>query len=1043
MRFWLLHWLTPSPLGSNIQIPNRFSALTQESVGMKLTRRVVVGIIAMLTSTALAHAQQTGTLRGTVTDSAAHSAIAGVQVTIAGSQLRAVTNTSGQYVIRAVPAGAATVSANRLGYAPVQRTVRVIGGDTLTLNLAINAVSVTLAQVVSVGYGTASRHDVSSAIVSIDSTAFANTPVASIDNALQGKVAGVQVMQNSGEPGGGVSVRVRGPASLNAGNQPLYVVDGVPIIQESFDRQSPSGQNMNAITGLNPDEIASIDVLKDAAATAIYGSRGSNGVILLTTKRGALGGTKFTFSTYTGNQQVEKKLDMLNAQQYVMLENEASANDGKALRYTPGVTDSINTNWQDLVFRSAPVTNAQFAVSGGSERIRFYTSIGMFDQKGIVLGSQYRRQSGRLNLDLNATSKLLIKTSIGLTREDDDRSQGDGSLDGIVTNSLALQPFSPAYGSVFGYAGTPEGLIYSNPLALSAFNTTNYGTLRATTNIESQYRFTDRLALTGRASADVFNVSELSWRSDKIDKSAASGTGGRSSNSNTGAHKYVLEAFGNVDVLRTGSNTLSLVAGTSVEYNHADISALTGQGFPTGFTTYASNAAGITAWTGTANDHNLASFFARANWSYADKYLLSGSLRADGSSRFGSNNRYGTFPAVSAGWLVTDENWAGAIRRLGQLKLRGSFGVTGNQGIGDYSRLSLATGVAYNGASGVAISQLGNPDLKWETTKEVDAGVDYATFAGRVTVIADYYRRNTSNLLIQQPVPATSGFTSVWSNVGAIRNSGLDLSLHTINVKTKRFGWNSDFNITWNKNEVTALYGGRNIPTTFGGRQVAIVAVGQPVGEFYMYKYLRVDPATGNAVYAKSGGGETLAPTTADLFTVGSPQPKYYGGFTNTVTVGNFDLRGFLQFNQGSKVFNLVRIFSDDGGRSGDNKIAQLMNRWQKPGDITDVPRMSVGGLSGARVISSRLLQDASFVRLGDVTLGYALPKSLAARTGLHDTRLYVAGHNLKTWTKYIGYNPDVNSGGSGANVVTGLDYYAYPLSRTFTFGITTTWGAK
>jgi TonB-linked SusC/RagA family outer membrane protein len=1007
---------------------------------MKLMRSAVVGIVAMLTSGAVAHAQQTGTIRGTVTDSAAHSAIAGVQVNVVGSRLGAVTNNSGEYVIRAVPAGAATVSAQRLGFSPVQRTITVVGGDTLRLNLAMNAVSVTLSQVVSVGYGTASRHDVSSAIASIDSTGFANTPVASIDNALQGKVSGVQVMQNSGEPGSGVSVRVRGPASLNAGNQPLYVVDGVPIIQESFDQQSPSGQDMRAITGLNPDEIATIDVLKDAAATAIYGSRGSNGVILVTTKRGSLGATKFTISAYTGTQHVEKTVDMLNAQQYVMLENEASANDGKALKYTPGVTDKINTNWQDYVFRNAPVTNAQLAVSGGVDRLRYYTSAGLFDQKGIVLGSEYRRQSGRANLDLNATDKLLIKTSIGLTREDDDRSQGDGSLDGFVTNALALQPFSPVYGSVFGYAGTPEGLIYSNPVAMAAFNTTNYGTLRALTNIESQYRFDDRFMLTARASADMFDVSEQSWQSDKIDKSSGSGVGGVAQATHTDVHKYVLEAFGNYDAIRTNTNNLSFVAGTSVEYNHADISGLTGQGFPTGFDTYISNASGITGWNGTANDHNLASFFSRANWSYSDKYLLSASLRADGSSRFGSNNRYGVFPAVSAGWLVTDEGWAGMIRRVGQLKLRGSFGVTGNQGIGDYSRLSLATGVPYNGASGAAISQLGNQDLKWETTKEVDAGVDYSTLAGRVALIADYYLRNTSNLLIQEPVPATSGFTSVWTNVGAIRNSGLDLSLHTINIKTKSFGWNSDLNVTWNKNKVTELYGGQDIPTTYGGRQVAIVAVGQPVGEFYMYKFLRVDPATGNAVYAKQGGGETLAPTTADLFTVGSPQPKYYGGFTNTVTAGNFDLRAFLQFNQGNKVFNMVRIFSDDGGRAGDNKIEQLMNRWQKPGDITDVPRMSSTGASGARYISSRLLQDASFVRLGDVTLGYALPQSLAARSGLHDTRLYVSGHNLKTWTKYIGYNPDVNSGGAGSNVVTGLDYYAYPLARTFTIGITTTW---
>lgn len=1012
------------------------------------------GVAAMLTFGSVAAAQQTGTVRGTVTDSVGHSPIAGVQVTIAGTQLGAVTSATGQYVIRAVPVGTPTISAQRLGFAAARRTATVRANDTTTVDFAMGAVATVLSEVVSVGYGTSSRHEVSSAIASIDNSQFANTPVASIDNAIAGKVSGVQVMQNSGEPGSALSVRVRGPASLNAGNQPLYVVDGVPIVQESYDQQSPSQQNMTAVSGLNPNEIETIDVLKDAAATAIYGSRGSNGVVLITTKRGALGNTRFNISAYTGIQHVAKQVDMLNAQQYVMLINEGVKNDiatgavsaTTALPYTPGVDDTINTNWQDAVFRGAPVTDLSLGVSGGSERIRYFASGGAFDQTGIVIGSRYRRQTGRVNLDMNASSKFSLRTSLGLTREDDNRVQGDGSLDGIVTNALALQPMRPIYGQSFGYAGTAEKLAYSNPVALAALNTSNYKTFRALGNVEGNYKFTDRLQLTARAAGDMFNVDEQSWRSDKIDKTTAQGVGGIGSLAHTAVHKYVLETFGAYDVWRTAKNSASLTAGTSLEYNHSDVGSITGQGFPTGFTTFVNNATSITNWRGNAADNNLLSYFARANYSGSDKYLLSASIRTDGSSRFGADNRYGVFPAVSAGWVISEESWASRIQKAGTLKLRASFGVTGNQGIGDYSRLSLATGTPYSGASGVAISQLGNPELKWEQTKEVDGGIDFSTLAGRLSLIADYYRRNTSNLLVQLPVPATSGFTSVFTNVGAIRNSGIDLSLHSLNVETSRFKWNSDFNITFNKNEVTELYGGQPITQTVNNRVISIVQVGQPLGEFFMYHFLRVNPANGSAVYqcvtasATCVNNETTAPISADMMPVGSPQPKYYGGFTNTLNFGAFDLRGFLQFNQGGKTFNMVRIFSDDGGRASDNKIANLLNRWQKAGDITDVPRMSSTGASGARFISDRLLQDGSFVRLGDVTLGYTLPPSIASKTKLQNGRIYATGRNLYTWTKYDGYNPDVNSPGVSANVIQGVDYYAYPIARTFTFGITTSW---
>lgn len=993
-----------------------------------------------------ASAQQPATVRGTVVDSTTHRAIPGAQVTIVGTTRGTVTNDAGEYAIRGIPAGTVTLRAQRLGYTPATRELVLGDGASVTADFTLGAAAVQLTTVVSVGYGTAARQNVTSAIASVDSTAIANVPVAGIDNAIQGKVPGVQVMQNSGEPGSGISVRVRGPASLNAGNQPLYVVDGVPIIQGSYNQYSLSGQDMTAVTGINPDEIASIDVLKDAAAAAIYGSRGSNGVVLITTKRGSSGSTKFTLNSYAGSQQVEHKIGMLNAKQYVELMNEGAKNDGYTpdeYDFTPGVDDAQSYDWQDAVFRRAPVSDAQLSASGGADRLRYYVSAGNFDQTGIVIGSRYQRQSARVNLDATPRSRLSLSTSIGLTREDDHRIPGDQSLDGVVTNAIGMQPMRPIYGSSYGFGGDAEGLRYSNPVAIATFDLSQFKTLRALGKMEARLGLTDKLWVTGRAGADVYGVDELAWSSPKVDGTYAQSAGGVGRTDHTTATRYLLEGFANYDVLSTPGTQLSLTGGSSVEYNHDELEYVRGEGFPTGFTKYIRNAANVTVWDGSASDNNLVSFFTRANLSLRDRYLFSASLRTDGSSRFGSENRYGVFPSASLGWMLTQEGFAQGLARYATVKLRASYGVTGNQGIGDYASRSLAGGVAYSGIPGVAGTQLGNPDLKWETTRELDLGTDVTLFDNRVGLIADWYNRRTNDLLVQLPVPATSGYSSIWNNIGSIRNRGFDLGLHTENLRprsSRGLGWSSDLNLTWNSNEVTSLYAGQRITFTVSSRVTSVAAVGQPLGEFYLYKFLRVDPQTGNAVYATADGGESMTPTSSDLAYVGNPQPKYYGGFTNTFTWGPFDLRAFLPFSRGGKVFNMMRIFMDDGAYTYDNKSTLSLKRWQKPGDITDEPRASYDGTSGARLMSSRMVEDASYVRLGELTLGYRVPDAAAARIHMNDARLYVSGRNLHTWTKYSGYNPDVNSAGVGSNVVMGVDYYAYPLPRTITIGLSTSW---
>jgi TonB-linked SusC/RagA family outer membrane protein len=1005
-----------------------------------VARLSCIGVLVALPT--VLHAQSVGTVRGTVSDSSTGRPVAGVQITIVGAPARALTNDAGQYTLANITAGRATVRTQRLGFAASEQTVTVAAGQSTTVDFSLRPVAAMLSTVVATGYGSSQRASVSSAIASVDSTAIARIPVVALDNALQGRIAGVQVMQNSGEPGAGVSVRVRGPASLNAGNQPLYVIDGVPILQGSFEQiTSTSGQRMTPISGINPDDIASIDVLKDAAAAAIYGSRGSNGVVLITTKRGA-GGNKFRFniSAYSGSQTAERTLDLLNATDYVQLMNEGRTNQGLAPLFAAG-TDSISTDWQNAVLRSAPMSDVQLSVSGGTDRLRMFLSGSNMAQNGIVIGSQYGRQALRVNLDAQATSKLTLQSSVGLTRESNDRIPGDLNTDGVVTNALALQPFSPVRGTSFGYAGISQGLLYSNPVAYANFSSLNVRTLRALGNLDAKYAITDRISLTGRLGTDVYAIDETRWRSPKVDRASSASVGGEGASGRTNATRLLTELFANADVLRTESQQLALTAGTSAERNESDFNYVAGTGFPTGFERYVRNAAQVSSFDGGQTENTLVSYFARASWSSLDRYLLSASVRTDGSSRFGSANRFGTFSAVSGAWTLSDEKFAEAIARHASVKLRASYGTTGNQGIGDFASRTLATSQPYSGTAGLAPSTLGNPGLKWEETAELDVGLDLGLLGNRITVIADWYDRQTSNLLVQRPVPATSGYTTVWDNVGAISNRGWDFNIQTQNVRSDArdgFEWKTDFNVTLNKNKVTELYDGLPITGTVSGRVTSVAAVGQPLGTFYLFDFVGVDPATGNAQYRKADGSITTAPVSADLTYVGNPQPKYFGGLTNTINWKGVDLRGFLQFSQGGKVLNMVRIFADDGGNSRDNKLAIVKNRWQKPGDVTDQPRM--GSTGGARFMSSRMVEDASFVRLQELTLGYRLPAALARSMRADNARIYVSGRNLITWDSYLGYNPDVNSNGANSNLVMGVDYYAYPLARTWTFGISAGW---
>ncbi|MBC7897895.1 MAG: TonB-dependent receptor [Cytophagaceae bacterium] len=998
--------------------------------------------LALLANSGAAQAT-TATLRGTVTDSAARRPIDGVQISVVGTLLGAVTGSNGEYVIRGLNAGTHTVRAARLGFAAAQKQVTITAGGEVTSDFVMRSAAINLSQVVVVGYGTVNRREVSNAVATVRSTELVHTPLASIDGALQGKAAGLQVVQNAGNPGNGMSVRIRGSASLSAGNQPLYVIDGVPLLRDNYSQLGLGGQDLTAVSSLSPDEIASIDVLKDASASAIYGSRGSNGVVLITTKRGQANRPQITFSGYYGTQKVSKKVNLLNASEYVAYFNEAAKNDGYAddeLPFRPGIDDSVDTDWQDEVLRSAPVFDASLGISGGSDRVTYFLSGTMFDQRGIIVGSKYNRMNTRANVDFAPNSRLSFRTSIGLLREDNDRNENDNTIDGVTTNALANQPNVPAR-IPNGFASTDDGLEYTNPLALGVLDAAESRTLRALGNTEMQLRIRDGLRLTGRIGADVLNLRDLRWNSPKVIGTYAAATQGIAQQGNTTATKYVAETFLQYDMPAKSIGQLSLVGGASSEYNTSESDFIQGEGFASEKFRYVGNAGKVTSYDGGRTDNNLVGFFSRGNWSNSDRYFASASVRMDGSSRFGENNRYGTFFSGSAGWVASDESWLSFLRKVGEVKFRASYGETGNQGIpDDFAPLARFGRANYSDEPGISPSALGNPDLKWETTRELDFGIDVSMLDSRIGLVADYYRKRTNDLLVTRPITSTSGFTSVWANIGNLENKGYELQVNTEVLRPSSpngLSWDADVNIAWNRNEVTALYRGE--PFNTGIRSINRVQEGHPLGVFHTLRFKGVDPATGDAIYDDINGDGAI--TTDDRTIVGSPHPTYFGGFTNRIAWKGLDLRGFLQFSQGNKVFNAIRVFADDGGYYFDNKLKDsYLTRWQKPGDNAQTPRLSYDGTSGSRDVSSRFVEDASYVRLQEVTLGYRLPGLLRRSSRVSDARIFVSGRNLHTWSNYTGYNPDVNSNGAGSITSLGTDFYAYPLSRTISFGISSSW---
>ncbi len=1002
-------------------------------------------MVPVLITDALAQERE---IRGTVSE-ASGEPLAGATVRVAAlPDQGTVTDPDGLFTITAGPDDVLIITF--IGY----RTQEVLVGDRTELNIVLQVDQQLLSEVVVVGYGVQTRSDLTGSIASVSADEIANQPVASLDAALQGRASGVFVSSPSGTPGAGITMNIRGQTSLSASSEPLYVIDGVPIISEDLSGLFSGGQSTNSLADLNPNDIASIEILKDASATAIYGSRGANGVVLITTKRGEAGQSRIGFNMYTGFQNITNPIDMMSSQEFLAMMNDAALQDNRDLGtnysdthvsdiwdYDPNDSDIQNTRWYDEIFKTSAISNYELTASGGTDHTRYYTSLSYFDQEGVQLGTGFERISARVNLDTQVTDWLDFGTNITLNRTIQDRTINDNSLYGVVINTLAGDPLMPVYEDDGSYADPFNYFgwwMLDNPVLIAEEYQRFTRTVRGIGSIFGTATITDGLTFRSSLSIDYISLDDEAYTPIISRESRNAQANGFGNYLTTQDFTWMIENY----LSYTNSfnqHNINALAGTSFQSSNRNFSSINAQGFPSDQFTKLSVAAQVTSASTSGTSWGLASYFFRTNYSFDNRYLVTATGRMDGSSRFGDNFRYGFFPSASLAWRVTNESFMDNQRIFSELKPRISYGITGNQeGIGNFASRGLFGVSDYRSTPTLVPTQLSNADLTWESTRQLDVGIDIGLFEDRINISADYFIKTTDDLLLNRLIPGISGFSSVTENVGKVENRGFEFDIRGAVLSGRDLTWTSSFNISFIQNEVLELVVDDQILN-----DSHILSVGQPIGTFHLIDHNGVDPATGNMLWIDENGDGVI--DSGDRRTVGNAQPDFFGGWNNSFAYKGFDLSALLQFTYGNKIFNHSRASYENLGWSrigipgifplpdGNNhKLAD--NRWMQPGDQTDIPRAGLTNKNW-REYSSRWLEDGSYLRLKSVTLGYNFSPNLVNRFGMSSLRLYAQGQNLLTFTNYTGLDPEVNQN-SRNPLVAGSDFGTHPQVRTISFGI-------
>jgi TonB-linked SusC/RagA family outer membrane protein len=968
-------------------------------------------------------------LTGQVVSKDDNRPLLGVSIAIKGKTTVTATNENGEFSIDA-PENA-VLSFSSIGFENFEQLVK---GDE-RLSISLSPVNKAMQEVVVIGYGVQKKADLTGSVSSVSGKEIKSLPVPNVGEALQGRAAGVQVL-SSGSPGSNVTIRVRGTGTIN-NSDPLLVIDGIP---------TDIPLNM-----ISQDDIASIDVLKDASATAIYGSRGANGVVLITTKKGSSGKNRLEFSTFAGVQEATSMVEMLNAGQFASLHNEMMSNNGQPQNpaFASPLSLGAGTDWLGALFRTASIQNYSLAYSGGSANSNYYVSGSVLDQQGIVINTSYRRYT----LQFNSESRLFNWMKFGNNFTLSHDIKRNGSYD--IRNTMAALPTQPIYNADGSWSGPiGQSSWYGdiiNPIGKATINensTKGYNVLGSLYGEVTLFRNL-KFRTTGGVQASFWD--SRSW-SPKYNWQPIPQPNAYLGQGYNKALTWLWDNLLTYDRY-IGSHHLTVLAGSSAQNNRFDGMGGSIQGFASNTTQQLNNGTLLPTIGGSASEWALLSFFGRANYSYKDKYLVTATVRRDGSSRFGKDNRYGTFPSASVAWRISNEDFF-HLRPVNDLKIRAGYGVTGNQNIGNYSFATVLQTVQYNfnGTPVNAIVPLAipNPGVRWEQVEQANLGVDLTILNNRVNITADAYLKNTNDMLVPMSVPISTGYSDIVVpsiNAGKVQNKGFELGINSQNMKGD-FEWNTSFNVSFNRNKVVSL--NDSVPLYTGGiglnQNLSIQSAGHPVNSFYGFvtngifqsqdevnKYAVQVP--GNDVNNRTSAGDIRFRDLNndgkiddnDRTYLGDPNPSFLFAMNNSFAYKGVDLSVFIQGVSGNKIFNANRI-SLEGMAVAQNQTSAVRDRWNGKGSSNTIPRAVFNDPNKNTRVSDRFIEDGSYLRVKNVTLGYTLPKNLTQSAKMSSARIYLSAQNLFTFTKYTGFDPE-----TGAQ---GIDLNVYPVTRTFSAGI-------
>lgn len=1060
--------------------------------------------------------QKTILVNGIITDVQGEPLI-GVNVIVKGAAGGTITDIDGKFSVK-VPNENSTLQFSYIGFKP---KTKIVGKDRV-LKIVLESDNRVMDEVVVVGYGTAKRRDLTGSVGRVDVEELQKAPVKSLDDALAGRVAGVQVTSGDGQPGSNAEIIVRGVGSVTQSSAPLYVIDGFPQEDANFN-------------SINTTDIESVEVLKDASSTAIYGARGSNGVILITTKRGKSEKPTITYNGYYGVQTPVKKMTMLDGYEFARLENDITPGYATTNYYVNGMTlEDYKTikgiNWQDKVLRDTPAfQNHSISIAGKANKVAYTASGSYTDQEGLVTKTGFERYQGRLTMDLDVTDKLKVGVNVNYAKAITTGQAGNasqGTYFTFMSNLWSYRPLLSGGASEAAYENFVENDLMDDEATSTQLNpyiaTTNANVVNTNTSLTPngylQYKLTKDLTLRTTIGLTLTDVlGEVFNNSKTFDGNPWTGFGKtygvNASRNSVNNYSLLNENTLTYNKKFNKNNVLNAVVGftdqqnttKSYYYRVAQIPlesmGMSGMGLGTPFST-----------TSYSSLSRMESFLGRVNYSLRDRYLFTASMRADGSSKFAPGNRWGYFPSGAFAWRINQEKFLKNIRQIDNAKLRISYGATGNNRVDDFAYMTTvsmtnsastftSSFVPFNNINNNLIqinNLLGNQNLKWETGVQSDIGLDLSLFNSRLNVELDYYDRTTKNLLIKSTLPAFTGFSTGWLNVGEVKNSGVELAINTVNIKNKTFTWTTNFNITFNKNQLVSLNSGLNQMSStisLNGRSSTvptyISVVGQPVGMIYGWEFdgvyqqsdfYRVQNGANGYLWVLKEGipypkaslknsitsigtvDKSIQPgdykykdlngdgviDVNDATVIGNPYPLHFGGLTNTFSYKNFDLSVFLQWSYGNDIINANRVFFEGtwGGQSSattgnvgmilNNQFASYANRWTLTNPSNLYERVDPAAET-SRFTSSRVVEDGSYLRLKTIQLSYRVPNKYVKILGLSSARFYISGQNLLTLTGYSGIDPEVTTSRAGNMYTTGLDLSPYPRTKVITLGTSIT----